>query len=64
MVLNSDGILNMSIDFGFNLKCVDGIVVVEVVFLDVYNFVCDNVGVWKIGDLFIEFMFNGEYCDV
>lgn len=59
-----NGTPNPLIDFGFNLKDVDGNPTNELAYSDIFNAVRDTAGVRKIGDAPSEFTLNGTFGDV
>lgn len=59
-----DGSPNPNVDFGFNMKTVDGDPADEIAWSDVFNVVRDAAGVRKIGDTLGSFLLNGERFDV
>ncbi len=60
----ADGTPNPNVDFGFNLKDVDGNPAGEIALSDVFNVVRDVSGVRKVGDGPDDFLLNGAREDV
>ncbi len=63
-VQNADGTDNENVDFGANIRDVDGNVVGELALTDVLNVVRDTTGVRKIGPSPADFTLNGDHADV
>jgi len=63
-VSEADGTPNPLVDFGFNVKDVDGNPAGEVAWSDVFNVIRDTEGVRKIGDLHGDLKLSGLPADV
>lgn len=63
-VLNEDGSKNTEVDFGFNLKDVDGVPVGEIAHSRVFDEITNQPGVRKLGDSLTEQTLNGLHQDV
>ncbi|MDJ0766814.1 MAG: baseplate J/gp47 family protein [Myxococcota bacterium] len=63
-ISNQDGTPNATVDFGFNVKDVNGFPVGEVAYSDVFNVIRDTNGVRKIGDMRGDLKLNGLPADV
>jgi hypothetical protein len=63
-VLNEDGSKNTEVDFGFNLKDVDGNPVGEIAHSRVFDQITAQPGVRKLGDSLTEATLNGLHQDV
>ena len=63
-VSEADGTPNPLVDFGFNVKDVDGNPAGQVAWSDVFNVIRDTEGVRKIGDLHGDLKLSGLPADV
>ena len=63
-ISNPDGTPNLNIDFGFNIKDVNGNPVGEIALSDIFNVIRDTEGVRKIGDKHGDLKLNGLPADV
>ncbi len=63
-VTEPDGTPNPNVDFGFNIKDVEGHPVGEVAWSDVFNVIRDTPGVRKMGDARLDLTLNGLPADV
>jgi hypothetical protein len=63
-VTEPDGTPNPNVDFGFNIKDVEGNPVGEVAWSDVFNVIRDTPGVRKMGDARLDLTLNGLPADV
>lgn len=63
-ITNPDGTPNRAIDFGFNIKGVDGLPSAEIALSDVFDVVRDTPGVRKLGDRPEDFTLDGRHADI
>jgi len=49
-VLDEDGLLNTTVDFGANLKDTEGVVIAELAWSDIFNVIRDTAGVRKVDE--------------
>jgi hypothetical protein len=63
-ISNPDGTPNLNIDFGFNIKDVNGNPVGEIALSDIFNVIRDTDGVRKIGDKHGDLKLNSLPADV
>jgi hypothetical protein len=63
-ISDPDGTPNLNIDFGFNVKDVNGNPVGEIALSDIFNVIRDTEGVRKIGDKHGDLKLNGLPADV
>lgn len=63
-VTEADGTPNPRVDFGFNIKDVEGNPVGEIAWSDVFNIIRDTDGVRKMGDSRLDLTLNGLPADV
>ncbi len=63
-VSQPDGTPNPLVDFGFNLKDVEGNAVGEIAWSDIFNVIRDTPGVRKMGDARLDLTLNGLPADV
>lgn len=63
-ISNPDGTPNRAIDFGFNIKDVEGHPSGEVALSDVFDVVRDTPGVRKLGDRPEDFTLDGRHADI
>lgn len=63
-VTEPDGTPNPNVDFGFNIKDVEGNPVGEVVWSDIFNVIRDTPGVRKMGDARLDLTLNGLPADL
>jgi hypothetical protein len=64
LISNPDGTPNLNIDFGFNIKDVNGNPVGEIALSDIFNVIHDTEGIRKIGDRHGDLKLNGLPADV
>lgn len=63
-IMNADGTVNQSINFGYYMQDKDGQPTKLLAYSDIYNQVRDTTGVLRVGAGFGEFLLNGLQADV